>query len=178
MNMMIRLLVAAFAVWCLSGCTTVRAYQAETAKWQALADQATAALHAGPVTVVPVVAGVGARYYCDQHTIELGTEQSDAATQRLLAHELGHHVLGHCGEAFQQELEANAVSVSVLQAWGRTESQAAREVARRLWGIARSHTDDGLRGHDACAELADLLRRYPAVTPNTDGTCAAPRAER
>jgi len=37
---------------CSTGCATMQAYQTEQAKWQALADRATAHFGAGAVTVV------------------------------------------------------------------------------------------------------------------------------
>jgi hypothetical protein len=156
----------------LPGCATMRAYQAESAKWQALADQATGNLHAGPVTV-RVIAGRRGVYHCQSRQIDLGTDMPEASVRFLLAHELGHHLAGDCAEGVMAaELAANETAIQVLQVWGLSDYQAAREVARMLWLLAKEQVRQG-RGHDACAELVAILRAHLAVTAPTDGTCSA-----
>jgi hypothetical protein len=163
----------------LSGCATIAAYRAEQARWQALADQATMQLHVAPVYVTPA-AGIRGRYNCATRKIELGTEQAEGNARWLLAHELGHHVRGDCTEgALAQEIGADLAAVRVLQAWGLTEYEAAKDVATRLWLIAKNGAMRGMVGHDACAELVAVLRAYPAIADPTnpmDDTCAAERA--
>ncbi len=78
-------------------------------RWQALADQATKQLRVAPVTVV-LVDGSAAEYVCREQRIKLATLGN---TRWALAHELGHHILAHCGQSEQQEREANAIAVQV-----------------------------------------------------------------
>ena len=175
--MMMRLVAVLFAVWCLSGCATITAHRAEQAKWQALADQATAALGATSVYIVPI-AGIRGRYHCASGRLELGTDhQLERVTRWVLAHELGHALIGVCGDSLANEQNANAAAVRVLQAWGMTETDAAKEVGVMLWTVAKSGEMRGMVGHDACAELIDLLRRFPAVPHSAGGsTCPALKA--
>ena len=172
-----RVLVAVLTVWCLAGCATITAQRAETAKYQALADQATAQLHLTPVYVTPV-AGIRGRYHCDSRRLELGTDhQLERVTRWVLAHELGHHLIGVCGDSLANEQDANAAAVQVLQAWGMTEDEAAKEVGIMLWTIAKSGEARGMVGHDMCAELIDLLRRFPTVPHSAGGsTCPSMKA--
>ena len=78
-------------------------------RWQALADQATKQLRVAPVTVV-LVDGSAAEYVCLEQRIKLATQGN---TRWALGHELGHHILAHCGQSQQQEREANAIAVQV-----------------------------------------------------------------
>ena len=172
MSIVIRLAVTLFAVWCPSGCATIAAHRAEQAKWQGLADQATAALGTASVYVVPV-SGIRGRYHCASRRLELGTDQQERSARWLLAHELGHHLDGRCGDVLAQEIAANVAAVRVMQTWGMTEYQAAKQVAAYLWASAKDGRMRGMPGHDAYAELVAVLRAYPAVTNPTDGTCAA-----
>jgi hypothetical protein len=174
MRIAVRVLVSVLAVWFLTGCASMRAYQAEQAKWQGLADQATTQLRAASVTV-HVTAGRHGVYTCAARRIDLGTDAPAANVRFLLAHELGHHVHNDCTEGIAaQEHAANATAVQILQVWGLTETRAAKEVAGMLWLLAKERTVQG-RGHDACAELVAILRAYPVLTLTnpTDGTCAA-----
>jgi hypothetical protein len=95
----------------------------------------------------------------------------------FVAHEFGHHVLGHDGMttslslAISQETAANAEAVRVLvRAGGLTETEAVArvhavllrqgEAAGKLpqWALA------GMGGHGVpCLEANDLARRFPAV---------------
>src|SRR5258705_6967317 len=93
-----------------SGCATIAASRAEQAKWQALADVATTQLHIAPVYVVPI-AGIHGRYHCGSRRLELGTDQPERSARWLLAHELGHHLIGVCGDSLANETAANAAAV-------------------------------------------------------------------
>ena len=148
-----------------SGCATMAAYQAEQAKWQALADQATTALGAGPVTVVLKGNTRTGQYIRLSRTVELGTASDEAGKTWLLAHELGHHIRGHVNTYLEQEMEANAVAVQILQVWGRSEEEAVRLVGNRLLGIRTSGSTLTGKGHDWCAEFADLRTHYPQYAP-------------
>lgn len=153
----------------LTGCATMAKYRAERAKYQAMADQATTQLHVASVYVQPM-AGMRGRYICASRTIELGTDQTARGLRFLLAHELGHHVDGRCGNALPQEVSANLLAVRVMQTWGFTESQALADVMAILMGAARDGRMRGMPGHDACAELVAVLRAYPnAIDPRGTG---------
>jgi hypothetical protein len=172
MYLMKPFLLSILAIVLTAGCAGMRAYQAETAKWQGMADQATTALHVAPVYVAPM-AGIQGRYHCESRRLDLGTDQPDRSIRWLLAHEIGHHLDGRCSDAVAHEIAADVAAVRVLQAWGLTEYEAAKEVATMLWSAAKDGRMRGMRGHDACTELVAVLRAYPAVTNPTDGTCAA-----
>jgi Zn-dependent peptidase ImmA (M78 family) len=51
-------------------------------------------------------------------SIQLGMRNGYARSLPLLAHELGHHILGHDGQSSPQEFDANAMGVEILQVWG------------------------------------------------------------
>jgi len=156
-----RFLATVFAVWALAGCAMIRAQQAEQARWQAMADTAVRYFQAASVYVTPI-SGICGRYFCTARTIELGTIQPDGDVRWLLAHEIAHHLNGDCTEGIPaDEIRADLTAIKVLQVWGLTESQAANEVAAMLRRTAKNGTMTGLRGHDACAELAAVLRAYP-----------------
>jgi hypothetical protein len=156
MKIAIRVLVAVFAIWCLSGCATIAAHNAETNKWQALVDQVTERYHARHV-YIRVQAGTAGVYHCENSTLELGTNGTNP--RGLLAHELGHAVLGHCGANYQQELDANAFAVEALKIWGDSQATAVRDTVLHLLKVARSSYRSPV--HNFCAEAADVLRRYP-----------------
>ncbi len=149
----------------LTGCATMRAYQVEQAKWQGLADQATTTLGAGPVTVLLKGNTTTGQYFRLSRTVELGTASSEAGKTWLLAHELGHHVRGHVNAYLEQEMEANAVAVRILQVWGRSEEDAVRLVGNRLLSVQTSGSTLTGKGHDWCAEFADLRSHYPQYAP-------------
>jgi hypothetical protein len=166
-----RLLMMPLILLALTGCSTMRAYQEEVRSYQALADQATHALGSGEVPINVVAGNVGSSgsASCGQGTITIGR---DSANPRwLLAHELGHHISGHCGQGIINEMEANAAAIRVLQVWGMTEQDAYRATARHLIGLKRYRGNRPLPGHDYCAELRDVERRYPACTPEDPGPC-------
>jgi len=171
---MMRLLMAsvlAVIVLLASGCATIAAHNAETSRWQALADQVIERYHARHV-YIRVQDGTSGMYHCENSTLELGT--SGTNPRGLLAHELGHAVLGHCGANYQQELDANAFAVEALKVWGDSQTAAVRDVVLRLLKVSRSSYRSPV--HNFCAEAADVLRRYPTEPDpraSGDSTCQA-----
>ncbi len=150
----------------LTGCAAIRAQQAEQARWQAMADQVTARYHVPSIYVRPV-AGLNGQYRCRENAINLGTD----ATPFLLAHELGHYVLGPgCAETLADEMAANAFAIEAMQVWGTSRPDAVRTVVDALVGAQRRHVS--LPAHDFCAEAADVLRRYPTYGVAVYGPCA------
>lgn len=104
----------------------------------------------------------------------LASEYRDA----IVAHELGHYVLGHDApltsvtpetrlhEREQREMDANAKSVEILVwVWKVPEDQALRLVYTYLLNVhrrlQRSPSEDLLGHRPPCDEIADLLARYP-----------------
>lgn len=148
-----------------TGCTTMATYQAEQAKWQGLADQATAHFGVGAVTVVLKGNRTTGEYRRLERTLELGTANSVAGMEWLLAHELGHHIRGHVNAYLEQEMEANATAVRVLQVWGRSEEEAVRLAGNILLSVKKNGSTLTGKGHDWCAEFTDLRARYPQYTP-------------
>jgi hypothetical protein len=155
----------------LNGCASVQANPAETAKWQALTDRATAAFRIAPVSV-QLVAGERGRYHCGSRQLDLGTDQPERGMRFLAAHELGHAVAEKCGDVLAQEIDADIIAVRVFEIWGMMPYQAAKEVATYLWSAAKDGRMRGMPGYNACAEMVAVLRAYPAVSDPTDGTCA------
>jgi len=138
-------------------------------KWQTLANRATAELKVGPVYVDERSSLKGGRYYCREMRLELGLAGNNP--RLVLAHELAHHVLRHCGESYTQEIAANALAVTVLEIWGETPSKAAYLMPRFIYGNRAAPV---LSVHDSCAELKDFLRQYPtAPDPRKAGECGA-----
>jgi hypothetical protein len=141
---------------------------APDSQWQTLANQATKAMGAGPV-LIDERPGTSSTYRCREMRIELGAKRSDVRLS--LAHELAHHVLRHCGESAAQEMEANALAVKVLEVWGESPNNAARLMVLKVY---RARNASLVSVHDACAELRDLLSRYPtAPDPRKAGECGA-----
>ena len=104
-------------------------------------------------------------YDCNRRLISLGTAGN---ARWLLAHELGHHILGHCAEGFDQEVEANALAVRILQIWGMTEEAAYRMTANHLLGLQNFRKNNPRPGHDYCRELQALMTRYMGKYPPRD----------
>lgn len=142
----------------LTGCATFEAERRATAEWQALADQVTQAQHVGHV-YVHLQAGAFARYECGPRMIVLGNVGN---IRWVLAHELGHHVRGHCSATLANEMEANRLAVTHLQIWGVSERDAVLLTVGHLLYLKRLRGDNQVHGHNFCAEAADLLAHYPA----------------
>ena len=148
-----------------SGCATIQAAQEQTRFYQGLSDQATARFHAGSVTVlVRQVAGYGGQYWRQERTIWL-VPNDEQSMKLVLAHELGHHILGHTNQYLEQEQEANAKAIEILQVWGMTEEQAFRGWANRLLSAQQRAGLNPVKGHAYCAEFASLRARYPQYLP-------------
>lgn len=143
----------------LGGCAvTAPATPPAPGDWQGMADQAVAALgkYRGRVMIqAHNTDGIG-RYSCKGSQIRLGTTGN---ARWLLAHELGHHINGHCEGALPIEIEANATAIKVLQVWGMTEEQAVTATSVHLNGLVRRGRT--MTGHDYCAELGAIAKDYP-----------------
>jgi hypothetical protein len=150
----------------LTGCATLRGYQVETARWQAKADAATAAMGASQVTVV-LGPGTTGGYHRAERQIVLGVETGNK--DWLLAHELSHHILGHTGNTLDQEMAANANAVTVLMVWGRSEPEAVYYVERVLLSIQRHGSTVTNNGHSWCLEYRDIVRRYVYLQETGEG---------
>jgi hypothetical protein len=150
----------------LTGCATLAGYQAETARWQAKADAATAAVGASQVTVI-LGPGTTGGYHRAERQIALGVETGNK--DWLLAHELSHHILGHIGNTLDQEMAANANAVAVLMVWGRSEPEAVYYVERVLLSIQRHGSTVTNNGHSWCLEYRDIVRRYAYLQETGEG---------
>ena len=92
----------------------------------------------------------------------------------LLAHELSHHLLGHTGNALEQEMAANTRAVKVLEEWGYSEAEAVRLVLGVLLAVQRRGSALTGKGHDWCMEYQDIARRYPGQPDRRKpGECGA-----
>jgi hypothetical protein len=111
-------------------------------------------------------------FYVNQ--LVLGSEYRDA----IVAHELGHYVLGHDAPLMgstpearrrdreQRELDANAKSVEILERVKHVpEDDALHTVYSYLLNVhrrlQRSPGEDLLGHRPPCDEIADLLARFP-----------------
>jgi len=162
--------VLGVALWLL-GCTTLTPdQQATLASYQERADKVTTAYGVGNVFFL-----VGAHNSAAGGTMRVGglmTMEAMALDQKddvLVAHELGHWVLGHAGrpthsldDRYRQEMDANAEAVKILTiGWGWSERRAYVAVLDRLWHVKRAAPPIP-EGHppDPCLEIADLVRRF------------------
>jgi hypothetical protein len=176
----------------LAGCASLTPpQQASLIEAHALIDRTTRSYGLSSIYVLVGhgVAGVGGTYQRGMITIStpmLLSRHRDS----LVAHELGHYVLGHDAplagssaldrsrEQEQRELDANAKAVEILTRAGRAEAAALRLVYEHLLSVHRAVAAGRTVvpwGHRApCEEIADLLARFPTHQPWTAGLdCAA-----
>ena len=129
-----------------------------------------------PVSVQPGTnLGIGGTYRQGNFYLNANTLDSGHLTA-LVAHELGHYVLGHeptSGVSMAEllkaqevrELDANAQAVEILvRARGMTQAQAVRTMVVYLRSAqnAQSRGQPNAPGHRAPSEeIADLLARFP-----------------
>lgn len=167
----------------LAGCVSVTTQQQQKLdEVQRLADRTTAIyrLPSVRISVQPATnLNIGGVYR--QGNIFLNVRMLDSpGLTKLVAHELGHYVLGHdriipqvASQAEweraqqQRELDANAKAVEILvRAQGLTESEALQIVADALRRSQDAQTRGAplTPGHlPPSAELADLLARFPTT---------------
>src|SRR6266581_2490475 len=164
----------------LAGCVSLTPQQrAKVDEVQGFADRTTA-LYRVPgvrISIQPATnLNIGAMYR--QGNIFVNVRMLDSASlTKVIAHELGHYVLGHEPAASvssqadwqraqeQRELDANAKAVEILmRADGMSQSDAVRIVSEALQRAQRA-VDRGAPltpGHlTPAAELADLKARFP-----------------
>lgn len=162
-------LLAVLLAGCAAAPGKVSTKGAAPPDWQALANQATAAFNVGPAYVDERESAPNGLYVCREMRIQLRTTLGVTRVRRILAHELGHHIRRHCGAGAAQEMEANAVAVSVLEVWGATRDQAVQAIANMLY-TNRHVTWNSV--HDTCGELRDFLSRFPETPdPRASGEC-------
>ena len=183
----------------LAGCVTLTPAQQESAAEVRILADRTAHLYGLPPIHLLVThnpndpPGSFRRGYFAVSTITLTSTFRDA----IVAHELGHYVLGHDQplrgatpeelerEYQQRELDANAKGVEILIRVARfSEARALRTMYDYLagvqWALDR-HPRMDLRGHKSpCEEMADLLTRFPRQKGWTARSIARPpeRVER
>lgn len=172
---------AFLAALLLAACVSLSPQQQDqVAEIQRFADRTTA-LYGLPslrISIQPATnLNIGAVYRQGNVLVNVRMLDSPNLT-KLIAHELGHYVLGHDSVIRQassqaeyqriqeqRELDANAQAVEILvRAEGLSQSEAVRIVADAL----RRSRDTQARGAPltpghlpASAELADLLARFP-----------------
>lgn len=100
--------------------------------------------------------------------------QTDWASISILAHEIGHHVLGHTfkagGNSYQQELEADQFSGVVLRRMGATLEQA--QVAMNMVASDRPSATHPARSYrlDAIAKGWNSTVADPSVAQRSNNT--------
>lgn len=163
-----------------AGCLTLTTRQQDRiAEIRSFVDATTAAYRLPPVRLTIEFAtnlGIGARYRQGNLYVDVRMLDSPNLTA-IVAHELGHYVLGHDELASAasaadwqraqeaRELDANAMAVEILvrvRGMGQREAvQAMIEYLRAAQGVV----DRGgpiASGHRAPAdEIADLVARFP-----------------
>jgi len=164
----------------LVACSTLTpAQEGSLDEVRAFADETARAYGLPPVHVLvshnpdsPV--GAYRRGFLAVNRLVLGSEFRDA----IVAHELGHYVLGHAAplagatpearrrEREQRELDANAKAVEILiRVKHVPEDQALRMVYSYLLNVhrrlQRTPGEDLLGHRPPCEEIADLLARFP-----------------
>jgi Zn-dependent peptidase ImmA (M78 family) len=164
-----------------AGCVTLTPpQQARVAEVQRFADATADAYGVSRIrlTIEPANnLGLGARYRQGNFYLNVGMLGS-AHLEAIVAHELGHYLLGHdtlaSGVVTQAdwqraqeelELDANAKAVEILvRARGLTRAEAVQVMVRFLQTAQRAIDAGGALapGHrQPAAEIADLLARFP-----------------
>jgi len=138
----------------------MHAYRQELKQYQRLANQATD--HFNKLRVSLTLSDTGISTYRSPNSITLNTRAGFEKTLPLLAHELGHHILGHravVGSA--HEMDANAKAVEVIQVWGYSEHDAIVMVAQLLCRRQTRGASASMPSHlPAADELEELKRRF------------------
>lgn len=174
------ILLIALLLW-TAGCASLgAAHGTSTHAARAMADETARLYHVPQIEVVvaPLLPGVGGSYERGLITVS-----PQVATSRfrdwVLAHELAHYLLGHEAplrgttpaelerELVRRELDANAKAVEVLaRVRGLSEAEALRMVYAHLLSAHRAVEAGRVVvpwGHlRPCAEIAELLTRFPA----------------
>jgi hypothetical protein len=180
----------------LAACSTLTPAQDRSLdEVRAFADETARAYALPPIHVLvshnpdsPV--GAYRRGFFAVNRLVLSSEFRDA----IVAHELGHYVLGHAAplagatpearlrERERRELDANATAVEILVRIRHVpEDQALRMVYSYLLNVhrrlQRTPGEDLLGHRPPCEEIADLLARFPLQRRWTEGLeCAPARA--
>jgi hypothetical protein len=162
-------LVAAVLALVLGGCVSLTPGQESTlADWKAFAHRVTQ--HYGKTDVYIMVGqDTGVATMRHDGIMVLGQEVlvKGQTIQIVLAHELGHHVLGHrggCGIPCELDANAEAVKILVIGSQGAIDEIRALNIALIYLRYMKGRQDNGLPvsyGHaPACQEIADLAARY------------------
>ena len=160
----------ALAGACLvAGCATVPVARTPALDPMQRFAEVTAALYrkarVPPIVIAAGVNGEGARWdgariYVDERFVR------SSHLLALVAHELGHFVLGHDGPAPvtpEMELQATAASVEILVRVLRLSEAAAVRLVYAHLLAAHDGGEPVLPGHrPPCEEIASFLRRFPA----------------